>query len=141
MIHANRAKYLANHSYAIVTGTPPTICSDASIRAARGVFAGVSVSPQLKHLLGEVELCLIWKKARLCYLRSRHAFQWLIFAISMWISMLDLRFGEWWCLPDPAEKPLESSPSTALNAADVELRAWCSKWDSFISHGSFPFQE
>jgi hypothetical protein len=53
------------HSSALVTRTPPSIRSDYSIRSAPELFSGADIGPRLRRLLGEVELCLLWKKVQI----------------------------------------------------------------------------
>ncbi|KAH8811043.1 hypothetical protein F5884DRAFT_854404 [Xylogone sp. PMI_703] len=101
-------------STAIVTGTPPTIRGDSSIRVASSLLQGADANPQISGLLGEVELCLLWEK----------------------ISSLDPHLGEWWC-PSNISDNVDYSPSAALDAADAEFASWYRKWDSFIRKGGF----
>jgi hypothetical protein len=50
-------------SCSVISGTPPSIRIDSTIRAAPALLRQPSLYPQNK-LLGEVELCLIWEKVR-----------------------------------------------------------------------------
>jgi hypothetical protein len=47
---------------AIVTGTPPTITADASIRAATSLLASLKAIPAIVVIVAEAELCLLWYK-------------------------------------------------------------------------------
>ncbi|KAL7964100.1 hypothetical protein HDV63DRAFT_398890 [Trichoderma sp. SZMC 28014] len=96
--------------------TPPSIRSDHSIRSAPQLFARANISPRLRRLLGEVELCLLWEKA----------------------NTLDSGLGEWWC-PSKVETPKASQPSPSAIVAILthDLTAWRLKYSSFIEQGGF----
>lgn len=103
---------MAHHS-AVLTGSPPTIRGDSSIRAATTLFSQINTPPQYWRLLGEVELCLLWEKA----------------------SVLDSRLGEWWCRSAPSESTTDRLATAALQEAFQELQNWWSKWSPFIKQG------
>ncbi|KIX99669.1 uncharacterized protein Z520_04304 [Fonsecaea multimorphosa CBS 102226] len=100
--------------YTMAHHTPPSIRGDASIRIATSLLAGIDKSSRTSRILGEVELCLLWEKA----------------------STLDCRLSEWWCVPESLES-LDCSPSAALEVAEMEIQAWCNKWNAFIAQGGF----
>ncbi|OQV01839.1 hypothetical protein CLAIMM_07130 [Cladophialophora immunda] len=106
--------YTMAHHTAILNSSPPSIRGDASIRIATSLLAGIDKSAQTSRILGEVELCLLWEKA----------------------SLLDCRLSEWWCVPESLES-LDCSPSAALEVAEMEIQAWCNKWNAFIARGGF----
>src|ERR1700761_2731561 len=56
------------------------------------------------------------------------------FNVSTQASTSDCRLSEWWCVPDNLET-LSFSPSAALEVADTEIQAWCSRWNQFIARG------
>ncbi|KIW93703.1 uncharacterized protein Z519_05017 [Cladophialophora bantiana CBS 173.52] len=100
--------------YTMAHHSPPSIRGDASIRIATSLLAGINKSSRTSRLLGEVELCLLWEKA----------------------STLDCRLNEWWWVPENLES-LDCSPSAALETAEMEIQAWCNKWNAFIARGGF----
>ncbi|KAL6889984.1 hypothetical protein GGI43DRAFT_222703 [Trichoderma evansii] len=106
--------FTMSHHSALITRTPPSIRSDYSIRSAPELFARANISPRLRRLLGEVELCLLWEKA----------------------NTLDSGLGEWWC---PSEVPeiSQSSPSAIVAVVTHDLAAWRDKYSSFIEQGGF----
>ncbi|OAP56496.1 hypothetical protein AYL99_09675 [Fonsecaea erecta] len=106
--------YTMAHHTAILNSSPPSIRGDASIRIATSLLAGIDKSSRTSRILGEVELCLLWEKA----------------------STLDCRLSEWWCAPESLES-LDCSPSAALEVAEMEIQAWCNKWNAFIARGGF----
>jgi hypothetical protein len=49
-------------SYSVITGTPPSIREDATVRIAPEILKGIDVSPSVLQVLAEAELCLLWGK-------------------------------------------------------------------------------
>jgi hypothetical protein len=49
-------------SYSVITGTPPSIREDATIRIAPEILKGVDLSTSILQILAEAELCLLWGK-------------------------------------------------------------------------------
>jgi len=56
--------HVTNHlrSYSVITGTPPSIREDATIRIAPEILKGIDVSTRVLQILAEAELCLLWGK-------------------------------------------------------------------------------
>jgi hypothetical protein len=46
----------------VITGTPPSIREDATIRIAPEILKGVDLSTSILQILAEAELCLLWGK-------------------------------------------------------------------------------
>ena len=53
---------LTFYSFSVVTGTPPTITEDATIRAAPALLSRIESNHRTLWILGQVELCLVWGK-------------------------------------------------------------------------------
>jgi len=54
--------YTISQHISLVTGAPPSIIEDATIRVAPELLTGLHNSDSVARLLGEVELCLLWSK-------------------------------------------------------------------------------
>jgi hypothetical protein len=46
----------------VITGTPPSIREDATIRMAPEILKGIDIPPPILQILAEAELCLLWGK-------------------------------------------------------------------------------
>jgi len=102
-----------SHYTSIVSGTPPTIHIDSSIRAAPLVLQeinGKMLSSCNCILFGQIDLNLIWEKAS-----AQHP-----------------RLGEWWSLPDASEAVDENSVEAVLRDTDREIDAWYEKWSDYL---------
>ncbi|KAH7354802.1 hypothetical protein BKA65DRAFT_228867 [Rhexocercosporidium sp. MPI-PUGE-AT-0058] len=101
-----------SHYTSIVSGTPPTIHIDSSIRAAPLLMKdiGEQMPSYNCNLFGQIDLNLIWEKAS-----AQHP-----------------RLGEWWALPDASEAVDENSVEAVLRDTDREIDAWYQKWSEFI---------
>ncbi|KAG4438073.1 hypothetical protein IFR05_006439 [Cadophora sp. M221] len=104
--------FATSHFTSIVTGTPPTIHIDSSIRAAPLLMKeiGGQMSSGNCNLFGRIELNLIWERAS-----AQHPL-----------------LGEWWALPDPSEVVDENSVEGVLRDTDREIDAWSEKWSEYI---------
>ncbi|KAH9210049.1 hypothetical protein DL95DRAFT_343628 [Leptodontidium sp. 2 PMI_412] len=100
-----------SHHHSIVTGTPPSIREDSTIRAAPEILGHFNVGPRIRQVLAEVELCLLWGKA------SVHA----------------RGLGEWWCPPDVLDKPIDYIEQGVLANVDTFLQTWSDKWGPFFN--------
>ncbi|KAH7410876.1 hypothetical protein BKA64DRAFT_662043 [Cadophora sp. MPI-SDFR-AT-0126] len=103
----------SSHYTSIISGTPPTIHIDSSIRAAPLVLQeinGQKLSSCNCVLFGQIDLNLIWEKAS-----AQHP-----------------RLGEWWSLPDPSEAVDENSVEAVLRDTDREIDAWYEKWSDYL---------
>jgi hypothetical protein len=49
-------------SYSVITGTPPSIREDATIRIAPEILKDIDLSSSVLQVLAEAELCLLWGK-------------------------------------------------------------------------------
>jgi hypothetical protein len=106
--------YNMSHYCSLVTGTPPTMRVDLSIRAVNGLLDQLGRYPEYPtNLFGATELFLIWEKTS-----SAHP-----------------QLGEWWCMPDPSERADENLTESLLNEADLAIDAWYSRWWPYISGG------
>ncbi|KAL2828548.1 hypothetical protein BJY01DRAFT_255347 [Aspergillus pseudoustus] len=103
--------FVMAHYSSVITGTPPTIRIDSSIRAASTL--GLKTNRQVERLIGEVELCILWKNAS-----SHHP-----------------SIGEWWCPPDATEGVDSESIELVLLNADQEVDTWYRKWKTYIDYG------
>ncbi|KAK0119957.1 hypothetical protein ONS95_011381 [Cadophora gregata] len=105
--------FATSHYTSIVSGTPPTIHIDSSIRAAPLVLqeiGGQMLSSCNCNLFGQIDLNLIWEKAS-----AQHP-----------------RLGEWWSLPDVSEAVDENSVEAVLRDTDREIDAWYEKWSGYL---------
>ncbi|KAH9212446.1 hypothetical protein DL95DRAFT_391597 [Leptodontidium sp. 2 PMI_412] len=104
--------FATSHFTSIVTGTPPTIHVDSSIRVAPLLMKEITgqISSCNCSLLGRIELNLIWERAS-----AQHPL-----------------LGEWWALPDPFEAVDENSVEAVLRDTDKEIDAWSEKWSDYI---------
>ncbi|KAH7314315.1 hypothetical protein BKA65DRAFT_516581 [Rhexocercosporidium sp. MPI-PUGE-AT-0058] len=100
-----------SHHHSIITGTPPSIREDSTIRAASEILGHFNVGPRILQVLAEVELCLLWGKA------SVHA----------------SGLGEWWCPLDVLDKPIEYIEQGVLDDVDAFLQTWSNKWGPFFN--------
>lgn len=108
----------SSHYCSLVSGTPPTMRVDLSIRAVPELLDQIGRHSRSTNLFGAVELFLIWEQVS-----SKHP-----------------QLGEWWCLPDPSERADESLTESLLNETDVAIDAWYKKWWDYINaepHGAF----
>ncbi|KAE8442670.1 hypothetical protein EG329_002968 [Mollisiaceae sp. DMI_Dod_QoI] len=106
------------HYCSLVTGTPPTMRVDLSIRAVPELLEQIGKYPRSTNLFGAVELFLIWEK----------------------VSSAHPQLGEWWCLPDPTDRADENLTESLLNETDIAIDAWYSRWWDYINaepHGQF----
>ncbi|KFY80001.1 hypothetical protein V499_01081 [Pseudogymnoascus sp. VKM F-103] len=101
--------FIMSHYASIISGTPPSIRIDSTIRAAPALLQEIGPNSQMR-LFGEVELCLIWEKA----------------------SAEQKQLGEWWCLPDPTDDIDDIATEAILTEAGNAIDAWYDKWGSFI---------
>ncbi|KAL2070631.1 hypothetical protein VTL71DRAFT_13657, partial [Oculimacula yallundae] len=113
------AMFSASHHTSIVSGTPPSIHIDSSIRAAPQLMQKIGqMSECNRNLFGQIDLNLIWEKAS-----AQHP-----------------RLGEWWAPPDADEVVDENSVEAVLQNTDREIDAWYEKWSNCIQtseQGSF----
>ncbi|KUJ11090.1 uncharacterized protein LY89DRAFT_739303 [Mollisia scopiformis] len=111
--------YSMSHYCSLVTGTPPTMRVDLSIRAISGLLDQLGRYPEYPtNLFGAVEIYLIWEQT----------------------STAHPQLGEWWCLPDPTERANEDLTESLLNEADRAIDEWYAKWWPYMSsepRGSF----
>lgn len=115
---------MAQHM-SLVTGSPPTIREDASIRLAPEILRNVNNKAEVMRLLGEVELCLLWSEVNpLLYL--------LPAANKSQASFIDRGLAEWWC----QIQTTGSERSVVLHDIDGLLDKWSKKWQPFISTGA-----
>lgn len=109
--------YNTAHYCSLVTGTPPTMRVDLSIRAVPELLDQIGRNPPSTNLFGAVELFLIWEKTS-----TQHP-----------------QLGEWWCLPDPNERSADENVTEALlNETDRAIDEWYAKWWSYINSGKSP---
>jgi len=101
------------HYCSIVSGTPPSIRIDYSIRASSAVVDKIGQGLQLNNLFGIVELYMIWEEAS-----ANHP-----------------QLGEWWCLPDPTDVVDENSVEAMIKETDRALDTWRNRWDEYIKCG------
>lgn len=120
-------------SCSIVSGTPPSIRIDASIRAAPAIIDELGVTPQISNLFGEVELTLIWEQV------SVSVSPMASLLTSTKSSLRQHGLGEWWCLPEASEHPDEALIESMLKETDSLIDAWYRKWWDYINHGTFHF--
>ncbi|PVH73242.1 hypothetical protein DL98DRAFT_538490 [Cadophora sp. DSE1049] len=104
-------KTMAFRNHSIVTGTPPSIREDSTIRAAPEILGHFNVGQRILQVLAEVELCLLWGKA------SVHA----------------SGLGEWWCPPDVVDPPVDYIEQGVLASVDASLKTWSGKWEAFFN--------
>ncbi|CZT45622.1 uncharacterized protein RSE6_05947 [Rhynchosporium secalis] len=113
------AMFCASHHTSIISGTPPTIHIDSSIRAVPKLMQEIGqMSECNRNLFGQIDLNLIWEKAS-----AQHP-----------------RLGEWWAPPDSSEIVDENSVEAVLGNTDREIDAWYVKWSDCIrssEQGSF----
>jgi hypothetical protein len=110
--------FAMGHHSSVVSGTPPSIRIDSSIRAVPQLVEELGPRSKLSNLFGEVELSMIWEKAS-----SQHP-----------------ALGEWWYLPDSSETLDENAIETVLKEADRTIDEWYSKWWGYMNeseHGPF----
>ncbi|KUJ10467.1 uncharacterized protein LY89DRAFT_740179 [Mollisia scopiformis] len=103
---------MSNH-FSVVTGTPPSIRIDATIRAAPQILDNIDVGHGPRQILSEAELCIHWDK----------------------ISAHSPALAEWWCPPDTADEASAIHPEILTNvakASDEALTSWSRKWGPAI---------
>lgn len=106
------------HYSSIISGTPPSIRIDSSIRAVPQLVEQLGSRSKLSNLFGEVELYMIWEQAS-----SQHP-----------------ALGEWWHFPDSSDTLDENVIEAVLKEADRKIDEWYNKWWSYMNeshHGPF----
>ncbi|KFX95781.1 hypothetical protein O988_05637 [Pseudogymnoascus sp. VKM F-3808] len=94
--------YTTSHHVSIVTGTPPSINADASIRAAATVLESLKSNDDVRQTLQEAQLCLLWDK----------------------LSAKDQSLKEWWCSKDYEDISTSGSSRVTFEDVDCALNDW-----------------
>lgn len=108
--------FIMSHHHSLLTRTPPTIREDASIRCAPALLENLKEDPVVRHVLAEVDLCLLWGQA----------------------SRLDQSIGEWWCLSQNRQSL--SHTATMLNDLDTALCTWSERWNLDKAKNALDFE-
>ncbi|KAH8660280.1 hypothetical protein BX600DRAFT_499485 [Xylariales sp. PMI_506] len=118
--------FVNSHYCSILTGTPPTMRIDSSIRVAPALLNNISQHPQIR-LVGEVELCIIWENVRVTILK------YVPKTDNAQISLQNPNLGEWWCPPQDSLKDDETE--IMLLEVDKAIDAWYERWSEYIGDG------
>lgn len=100
--------YTMAHHVSLITGSPPSIREDSSIRSAPTLLQGLSHEPAIQRLLGEVELCLLWET-----LDRQHS-----------------GLGEWWRAA--SDSAMTYNPSQVIVCIDSMLDTFKNRYEYFM---------
>ncbi|KAL2071835.1 hypothetical protein VTL71DRAFT_13070 [Oculimacula yallundae] len=106
--------FVVSHHASTMSGTPPGVQIDSTIRAVSWVIQKLGMHPQFR-LLAEVELCLGWETA----------------------SLKQPELKEWWCVQplDFSDAMVETRTELASQEVERELEAWRAERREYMEGG------